>query len=181
MSGEGTFARTLVIGNSGSGKSWLATRLSGWGGLPCTALDDLHWQAGFATARPAGEATELARQAALAEAWVIEGVFGGLAAAILPRATALVWLDLPVEDCLGALRQRPPRPGEDAASRAALLAWAAEYPARDSPSSRQGHARLFESFAGHRVRLGSRGAVEAWLRAGLTPRWAIPGDPGCRG
>lgn len=40
------FTRTLVIGNSGSGKSWLSERLADSLDATWTDLDLIHWQSG---------------------------------------------------------------------------------------------------------------------------------------
>jgi len=154
------FSRTLVIGNCGSGKSWLAARLA----AEPIDLDLIHWApGGYNLARDAAVAIELVRREAARDAWVIEGVFGWLAVEVMPRATALVWLDLPIEECLANLRARGLRRGGDATAFAALLAWAGDYGIRESSSSFAGHARLFEAFGGHRIRLGSRAEIAALL------------------
>lgn len=36
--------RVLIMGNSGSGKSWLAARISEFKTLPVTDLDTLYWE-----------------------------------------------------------------------------------------------------------------------------------------
>lgn len=44
--------RVLIMGNSGSGKSWLAARLSALTNLPVTDLDTLNWESeGYGKAR----------------------------------------------------------------------------------------------------------------------------------
>ncbi len=72
--------RVLIIGNSGSGKSWLAMRLAEKIALPVTDLDTLNWEpGGYGKAR----AKEAVLQDALAIAresrWIIEGVYGWIA------------------------------------------------------------------------------------------------------
>jgi adenylate kinase family enzyme len=65
--------RTLIIGNSGSGKSWLAERLAGRLQIPWVDLDTLHWLSDeHSIARPRAEALGMARIAADEERWVIE-------------------------------------------------------------------------------------------------------------
>ena len=160
MDDKADFSRTLVIGNCGSGKSWLAARLAD----EPIDLDLIHWQpGGYNLARDRAVAIELVRQEAARDAWVIEGVFGWLAIEALPRATALIWLDLPVEECLVNLRTRGLRRGGDEAAQAAMLARAGEYGTRETSSSFAGHAQLFEAFGGRRIRLRSREEIAALL------------------
>ena len=99
--------RTIIIGNSGSGKSWLARRLGDASARQVTDLDDVHWLPGGHDAkRPRETAIELAAAAASAQSWIIEGVFGWLVTPIVQRATLLIWLDLPWTDCDRNLRSR---------------------------------------------------------------------------
>lgn len=149
------FRRSVIIGNSGSGKSWLGQRLAGHYELPCIDLDTHHWLEG--EKREAAEAGRLTAEAAAADAWVIEGVYGWLAELALPRATALLWLDLPWSECRVGLLQRQPQDNAD------LLQWAEAYWTRQTSSSFAGHARLYESFAGCKQRLTSRAAAIEFL------------------
>ena len=109
--------RTLILGNSGSGKSWLAFRIAEALGCKAVDLDAIHWEPGsYGVARDKQVAIDMVRQEASGPAWVIEGVFGWLAQEALLRATALIWLDLPVNECLDNIRQRGLRRGGDAAA-----------------------------------------------------------------
>ena len=85
--------RTLIIGNSGSGKSWLAKRLAEQLHVPWVDLDQIHWVSDERSiARPRAEALAMARIAADEPRWVIEGVYGWIVSELIHRATALVWL-----------------------------------------------------------------------------------------
>lgn len=162
--------RAVIIGNSGAGKAWLAKRLAGAWRLDSTDLDLIHWEDGGANVRRKPDASiDAVRRVAATPAWVIEGVYGWLAAEALPRATMLIWLDLPVDACVAALRRRRSRRGGDADSLTALVRWAGEYEERQTSSSRAGHERLFTSFAGSRHRLASRSAVSGYARSLPSP------------
>jgi adenylate kinase family enzyme len=156
--------RTVVIGNSGSGKSTLAERLAALAGVPAIDLDLLHWEAdGYGVKREEAVARQLVREAAAQPRWVIEGVFGWLAQEAMPRATALIWLDLPWSVCRDSLLARGRRRGGTETDFAALLAWAEAYWQRQTPSSFTGHLRLFENFAGAKRRMQDRPAVHRFL------------------
>ena len=120
---EPRFERILIVGNSGSGKSWLAETLSR--SLLCRAvdLDALHWEpGGYDRPRDRDGAIAMTRREAAGTRWNIEGVYGWLASEAAPRATLLVWLDLPVAECLANVEGRGLRRGATDASFAALLA-----------------------------------------------------------
>jgi adenylate kinase family enzyme len=156
--------RVLIIGNSGTGKSTLAQRLGARLAVPVIELDLLHWRdEGAGPKRDEAEAIALAQEAAAAPRWIMEGVYGWLAAAVIARVTALLWLDLPWEDCRAALVARKPRRGASAHDQAELLAWAEAYWTRTTPSSFAGHAQLFDAYSGPKQRLESRAATDAFV------------------
>ncbi|EJM58182.1 adenylate kinase-like kinase [Pseudomonas sp. GM49] len=143
--------RTLIIGNSGSGKSWLAQRLAEQLRVPWTDLDRIHWLSDeHSIPRPRAEALAMARIAAEQEHWVIEGVYGWIASELLPRATALIWLSVGDEDCVANIRRRETQDDERLV---ALLEWAGSYRKRDDSSGFAAHQRLFEGFTGSKIQL----------------------------
>ena len=172
----GAARRLLVIGNSGSGKSTLARQLGKAWGLSICDLDLLHWH-DDGSKRDEAEAKTLVATAAAGEAWVIEGVYGWLAAVALARATALIWLDLPWEACQAGLLQRGLRRGMTQADEDALLAWAAAYRTRTTPSSFMGHERLFHGFSGDKARLRTRAAITTFEACVSSGAASPPGGP----
>ena len=143
--------RTLIIGNSGSGKSWLAQRLAEQLRVPWSDLDRIHWLSDeHSLARPRNEALGMARRAASEERWVIEGVYGWIISEILHRATTLIWLCIDDVDCSANIRRRETQDDERLV---ALLEWASSYCTREDSSGFSAHKRLFEGFAGSRIQL----------------------------
>jgi adenylate kinase family enzyme len=164
MHKKADFARTLVLGNSGSGKSWLSEQLAKMLGVQAIDLDSIHWEpGGYGVARDKQLAVNMVRQTATRETWIIEGVFGWLAQEAVSRATTLIWLDIPVGECIDNIRQRGPRRGGNEEAFAALLAWATDYSHRKTSSSFAGHEGLFVAFLGQKVRLFSRKDVSQFL------------------
>jgi len=146
--------RTVIIGNSGSGKSTFADSLAALTHVPVIDLDSLHWgDDGYRIKREEEVAKRLVRDAAAAPRWIIEGVYGWLVEIALPRASALVWLDLPWSMCLENLILRGQRRGGKEAGFADLLRWAEAYWERQTTSSFIGHSRLFDNFVGAKWQL----------------------------
>jgi adenylate kinase family enzyme len=156
--------RTVIIGNSGSGKSTLAEKLAALANVPAIDLDLLHWEGdGYGVKRDEAVARQMAMESAQEPKWIMEGVYGWLAGVAMPRATALIWLDLPWEACRKGLLARGVRGAGTEADFANLLAWAQAYYERQTSSSFAGHARLFDEFTGAKLRLHDRGEVDQLL------------------
>jgi adenylate kinase family enzyme len=165
--------KTVIIGNSGSGKTWLATRLAASGSVPVVHLDALFWQpGGFDRKRSPPEIATLVERAREAPGWVVEGVFGELAAPFLEDADALLWLDLEWALCDARLRRRGSESkahmdrAQSEAGLAKLLEWASAYGSRGDARSFAGHRALFERFGGLKARLQGEAEVSALLADG---------------
>ena len=156
--------RILILGNSGSGKTWLAQTLAHRLQSTAIELDTLHWlPGGFQQRRPPEAAKSAVRDRALAEKWVIEGVFGWLAAEAMPRTQQLIWLVVPEEECVRNLESRPIKSGEDDASRSALFQWCREYRTRQNANAFAGHQGLYDQFMGEKHILASRQEIARFL------------------
>lgn len=160
----------VIIGNSGSGKTWLARHLSVRSSKHVIHLDDIFWlPGGFDRKRADAEVEQLIARQLMQSDWIVEGIYGKLAAKFLDHASTLIWLDMPLELCLSRLEQRGSeskthlsRPQSEAGLQA-LLAWASAYPERTGSSGRQAHEELFKSFAGTAWRLSSATELEHYL------------------
>ena len=163
--------RVVIIGNSGSGKSTLAQEIAQRVGVPSIDLDRIHWQDQVGVKREQSLATAMVVEIASSPRWIVEGVYGWLAAAALPFATSLIWLDLPWTVCSEGLIRRGPWKGATADEHEAFLQWAEAYWERTTSSSFVGHLALFEKFAGPKQRIQSRSEIDRLLAA---PMGAAP-------
>lgn len=93
--------RVMIIGQPGSGKSWLARRMGEITKLPVDHIDHIHWQPGWVE-RPGPEKDRLCAEVEAREEWIFEGGRSSTWPNRLRRADSLIWLDLP-------LRVRLPR------------------------------------------------------------------------
>ncbi|MDM5087887.1 AAA family ATPase [Aeromonas bestiarum] len=162
--------RILIIGNSGSGKSWLAARLAEGLTIREVNLDTLVWQpGGFNQKRPQHEIDLVIEALAQEPSWVVEGVFGALAEQLLDAADTLLFLDLDWSVCSDSLLSRGSQSARQQDAVAAeenfqqLLGWASEYGQRASKSSRQFHRELFERCQSDKRRFTTRAEVNSYL------------------
>jgi adenylate kinase family enzyme len=156
-------SRVVIIGNSGSGKTTLARELARRANMAVTDLDRVHWQDEVTVKRDEPVAAAMVAELAAEPRWVIEGVYGWLAAVALPFATTLIWLDMPWQVCRDGLTERGPWKGAAAADHAAFLDWAEAYWERTTSTSFAGHQALFDGFAGTKLRFESRAGLTDFL------------------
>ena len=157
--------RTLVIGNSGSGKSTLAVRIAEFAVCPVIDLDDIHWEENRASKkRDESLAIQMTTSITDEPKWVIEGVYGWLADFVTPRATALIWLNLPWHECKAGLERRGSSHGATDIQFNELLEWAQRYWTRQTSSSFAGHSKIFEHFRGKKLTLISRVDIEEFSK-----------------
>ncbi len=86
--------RVVVIGNSGSGKTRLASRLAARLGVPHVELDSIYHQQGW-TQLPPGKYRERVAERVGGDRWVVDGNYSAVRDLVWTRADTLVWLDLP--------------------------------------------------------------------------------------
>lgn len=161
VSASAAFARVFIMGNGGSGKTWLAQRIGERLGHPVIHLDDIHWEpGGYGVARDRTLRDTMVKTAAETDRWVMEGVYGELANMALDRVTALIWIDLPEELCIANIKERGIQGGETETQFVGLLKWVAEYRIRaNNWNSFDAHARLFSPFPGPKWLPSDREAV----------------------
>lgn len=167
--------RILITGNGGSGKTWLGKQIASRLSLPLTSLDDVYWMGTYGgEGRPKEEVFRDVEARAVEDAWVIEGIYGWLLPAALPRSTAFIFIDLPVADCLENLRFRGKQQAESDASFQAMFDWVAEYPNRNNLNSRLAHRQMWDAFDGEKEILTSRSDVDRYADRSIGLR---SGDP----
>lgn len=155
------FQRILIFGNGGTGKTWLAGEISRILDRLAIHLDDLRWSPGqYGVARDNQLVFNEVVEAGKADRWLMEGVYGWLANAVLARATSLIWIDLPEEECVANITARGIQGGGSEENFRELVEWVREYRERENSStSYASHKKLFDAFMGNRVLLKSRSEV----------------------
>lgn len=153
--------RILIFGNGGTGKTWLARKISDLLTRPAIHLDDLRWIPGhYGIARDKQVVFNEVAEAGKADCWLMEGVYGWLANAVLHRATSLIWIDLPEEECVSNITARGIQGGGNEEHLKELIDWVREYRERENSStSYTSHKKLFDAYGGNKALLKSRSEV----------------------
>jgi len=155
--------RIFVMGNSGSGKTWLTEKISKELSIPSIHLDDLHWLPNFAGERPRSERDHLVDTAANHPSWIMEGIYGSVLTQVITRITTLIWLDVSLDDCLSNLMHRGQTGGGTDEQFEELLDYSRAYHDRQNLNSYEGHSRLFSEFELSKFKLSSRTDASAFL------------------
>jgi len=148
--------RLLIMGNSGSGKSYRARELAAQHGLVHLDLDTIVWEPGQIAVPRAPEQVraELLAFVTGHATWVAEGCYGDLVEAALPYCSELVFMNPGRAVCLDNNRRRPWEPHKYESMEAQqskldfLLAWVGGYYERDDAMSYACHRRVFDAFKG---------------------------------
>lgn len=86
--------RIVVIGPSGAGKSTVSRRLAAALDIQHVELDAIYWDANW-TERPTAECRSAVAAATAGNDWIVDGNYRGLRDITWPRATMVIWLDVP--------------------------------------------------------------------------------------
>ena len=156
--------KIIVIGSPGSGKSRLSLKLRDLTGLPLYHLDNVWWKP---------DRTHVTREefdAKLAEIlqkdrFIIDGSYSRTFEPRFAACDTVVWLDLPVDECLRGVSERlgsvrPDIPWSEKELDPELVALVETYNERNCPALKA----LFEKYKDKKqIILKSREETNAWL------------------
>lgn len=150
--------KVLIFGNSGSGKSTLALDLKNSSGLEHLDLDELAWINSNPPQRaPLAESRNIIDGFMKEyDSWVVEGCYADLLEFVTPEANELIYLNIPIEQCVENARNRDWEPHKYPSKQAQdenlemLISWIKEYELRDDVFSQSAHLDLFNSFSGEK-------------------------------
>lgn len=148
--------KVLIFGNSGSGKSTLAKAICKADSLTHLDLDTLAWQpTAPLERRPLEESLATIKTFIQTHrGWVIEGCYADLLEQVLHKANEIIYLNLPVADCIANAKSRPweahkyPDKESQDANLIMLIEWISQYPQREDTFSQLAHQRLYDQFIG---------------------------------
>ncbi|QBY01717.1 adenylate kinase [Rhodophyticola sp. CCM32] len=155
--------RTVIIGNTASGKSWLSKRLGEKLSLSVVDLDQIRWVDGdYSRKESVSVAIAKTSEKAQQEQWIIEGVYGWLVSPIIDRVTCLIWTDIPWSESRRNLFARETARGSIGNFKE-LEAWSGDYWNRKSASSYHAHLAIYEGFKGSKYRLNNMNETSGFV------------------
>jgi len=95
------------------------------------------------------------------ESWVIEGCYTDLLEMAASECSEVIFMNLPVEECISNARNRPWEPHKYESKKAQdsnlemLLDWIVQYAQRTDTFSEKAHTDFFENFPGKKTMLTS--------------------------
>ena len=151
--------KILLFGNSASGKSTLAAKLAQKLQVGHLDLDSIAWQPTQPPRRrPLADTTIAINEFVQAnESWVVEGCYTDLLEVLEDRASELLFLNPPIDQCLQNAKNRPWEPHKyeskeaQDSNLAMLLEWIAAYENRGDVFSLAAHRAFYERFSGKKT------------------------------
>jgi adenylate kinase family enzyme len=152
--------KILIFGNSASGKSTLAQQLSRREGLSHLDLDLLAWEPTITPpVRKSLDKSNLQIQAFINShrSWVIEGCYTDLLKIASPFSTEIVYMNLPIDQCVENAKNRPWEPHKyeskevQDSNLAMLIDWIAQYATRTDTFSEHAHRQFYDQYSGRKM------------------------------
>ena len=151
--------KIVIFGNSGSGKSTLAKELTVKYGLAHLDLDTVAWKPAASPERQSLSASKKLISDFLLthESWVIEGCYSDLLELVMQQADQIIFLNLPISNCIENAKMRPWEPHKYESKKAQdenlamLVSWISQYTERTDTFSKVAHETLFNNFQGKKL------------------------------
>lgn len=162
--------RIYIIGNSASGKTSLAKRISGVLKIKAYDLDDFYWEKKFIKKRDKKKVDALVRKVTRKKSWIIEGVYSSCITCSLDKADLIIWLDYPVHVITWRLLKRQIKNMESLRSTADFLHYAWDYYKKPThkhfnrnESNYYKHKKIVETYPAEVVHITSKKQLEHFI------------------
>ncbi len=89
--------------------------------------------------------------------WVVEGCYSDLLSMVIKEAQEVVFLNLPISECISNAKKRPWEPHKYPSKKAQdqnlemLIDWIAQYELRTDSFSKKSHCALYDGFQGKKT------------------------------
>lgn len=166
--------KIIILGNSSSGKSSLASKIAELYQLSHLDLDTIAWESSSPPQRRifSQSCQDIVTFMEDKTHWVMEGCYGDLISFVCGYADRLIFLNPSMETCINNCRQRPWEIHKyesleaQNANLEMLIQWIQEYATRSDEFSLWAHRQIFSNFQGKKVEYNSNwieDEVISWL------------------
>lgn len=161
--------KIVIFGNSSSGKSTLAKKVSSESKLAHLDLDTIAWEESVTPKRMKIEESKIMIEEFInssKEGWVIEGCYSDLINLVLDESSEIIFMNLPIELCISNARNRPWEPHKYKSKEAQdenlemLIGWISDYDKRDDTFSKLAHEEIFTNYNKKKTMIVSNSEVE---------------------
>jgi len=163
--------RIYIIGNSASGKTSLAKKLSKILKIKSYDLDDFYWQKKFTKKRNKAEVEKLVKKITHNKKWIIEGVYSSCVTCSLDKADLIIWLDYPFHVIAWQLIKRQIRRREKISDLLDFLHYALDYYRKPihkhhdrNESTRYKHKNIVDNYPAEVVHIKNRKQLDEFVK-----------------
>jgi adenylate kinase family enzyme len=161
--------KIYILGTAGSGKTYLAKKLSYKFKIKHYDLDDIYWSCKYSKKRDKREMKIKLNSLIKNKKWIIEGVYGSWIESAIKKADLVIWLDIPFRVLswrifkrhFTRLNKKNPESFKDTLG---LIKYARKYKIENHSSSYKSHKDLLERNKIQFVILKSRKEIEKFLK-----------------
>lgn len=160
--------KILIIGCPGSGKSYLGKRLADKTKIPCFHIDNLYWN-NDKTHVERDELIKKYQDIFCLDEFILEGNYQGTLEYRVKYADTIIYLDLPLEDCIEGIKKRTNKERFDIpwiqteVDADNLIDWIKEFDVREKPVI----IDIMNNFKGEVITLHNKEEVNEYLKRGI--------------
>lgn len=155
--------KVYVLGAPGSGKTFLAKKLSKILGIEHFDLDDIYWEKKYSVKRTDEERERLLEKIIKRKKWIAEGVYVSWTKEVIKNSGLVIWLDSPTHVLMWRVFSRYCQKKESFKDMLALLNSIKEYKQNSEDGYKQ-HIKLIESHEVNFVYIKSKEEVDNFLK-----------------
>nr|MBA4405621.1 hypothetical protein [Nanoarchaeum sp.] len=155
--------KVYVLGAPGSGKTFLAKKLSKILGIEHFDLDDIFWEKKYSVKRSDEEREKLLQKITKKKQWIAEGVYVSWTNEVIKNSNLVIWLDSPSHVLMWRVLNRYFQRKENFKDTMMLLNSIKEYKQNNQDGYKQ-HRKLIESHEVDFVYIKSKDEVDNFLK-----------------
>lgn len=157
--------KVYVLGAPGSGKTFLAKKLSKTLGIEYFDLDDFFWEKKYSMKRNEDERDRLLQKIVKKKQWIVEGVYTSWTGEVVKNSDLVIWLDSPTHVLMWRIFSRYLKDNKESlGSMFSLLNYVRKYRKKGQNCGYFEHRKLIEKHDVNFVYIKSKEEVDNFLK-----------------